>query len=104
MIWGKAEKDSFRNNLKSMFSEAEKDTLYFHEIEKLDYEAQEILADVFLSSLATRAPKGERRFNGLVICSTSSILENRVVTRRKIGLGHHTFSAQTQLKLDAMKK
>ena len=61
-----------------MFSEAEKGTLYFHEIEKLDYEAQEILADVLLSSLATRAPKGERRFNGLVICSTSSVLENRV--------------------------
>ena len=78
VIWGKAEKDSFRNNLKSMFSAAEKGTLYFHEIEKLDYEAQEILADVLLSSLATRAPKGERRFNGLVICSTSSVLENRV--------------------------
>ena len=43
VIWGEAEKDSFRNNLKSMFSEAEKGTLYFHEIEKLDYEAQEIL-------------------------------------------------------------
>lgn len=81
IIWGKSEKESFRNNLRFMLSEAEKGTLYFHEIEKLDYGAQEILADVLISSLATKVPKGERKYNGLVICSTSSVLENRVTDK-----------------------
>ena len=74
MKWGESEKSHFTRILRSMAQQAQGGTLYFHEIDHLDIEAQELIADFFTKELYVNADK--RQFNGIIICSTRVNIED----------------------------
>lgn len=73
MKWGPGEKSHFTRILRSMAEQAQGGTIYFHEIDHLDIEAQELIADFLTKDLKVNTDSG--RFNGIVMCSTRISIE-----------------------------
>lgn len=76
MKWGVQEKSQFRRILRSMAKDAQGGTLYFHEIDHLDIEAQELIADFLTKDLKVNTDKSQ--FNGIVICSSRVDIEDNI--------------------------
>lgn len=76
MKWGDNEKSHFRRILESMKKDAQGGTLYFHEIDHLDIEAQELIADFLTKDLKVNTDKTQ--FNGIVICSSRVDIEDNI--------------------------
>lgn len=72
-IWGHTEKSHFLRILRSMAKEAEGGTLYFHEIDALDVEAQDLVAQFLSKELKVNTDKS--KFNGVVISSSTRNME-----------------------------
>lgn len=76
MKWGPGEKSHFTRILRSMAEQARGGTIYFHEIDHLDIEAQELIADFLTKDLKVNTDSG--RFNGIVMCSTRISIEDNI--------------------------
>lgn len=76
MKWGPGEKSHFTRILRSMAEQAQGGTIYFHEIDHLDIEAQELIADFLTKDLKVNTDSG--RFNGIVMCSTRISIEDNI--------------------------
>lgn len=76
MKWGPGEKSHFTRILRSMAEQAQGGTIYFHEIDHLDIEAQELIADFLTKDLKVNTDSG--KFNGIVMCSTRISIEDNV--------------------------
>lgn len=76
MKWGSGEKSHFTRILRSMAEQAQGGTIYFHEIDHLDIEAQELIADFLTKDLKVNTDSG--RFNGIVMCSTRISIEDNI--------------------------
>lgn len=76
MKWGENEKSHFNRILRSMAQQAQGGTLYFHEIDHLDIEAQELIADFLTKELKVNTDKNQ--FNGIIICSTRINIEDKI--------------------------
>lgn len=76
MKWGPGEKSHFTRILRSMAEQAQGGTIYFHEIDHLDTEAQELIADFLTKDLKVNTDNG--RFNGIVMCSTRISIEDNI--------------------------
>lgn len=76
MKWGLGEKSHFTRILRSMAEQAQGGTIYFHEIDHLDIEAQELIADFLTKDLKVNTDSG--RFNGIVMCSTRISIEDNI--------------------------
>lgn len=76
MKWGPGEKSHFTRILRSMAEQAQGGTIYFHEIDHLDIEAQELIADFLTKELKVNTDSG--RFNGIVMCSTRISIEDNI--------------------------
>lgn len=74
--WGSSEKSHFTRILRSMAEQAQGGTIYFHEIDHLDIEAQELIADFLTKDLKVNTDSG--RFNGIVMCSTRISIEDNI--------------------------
>lgn len=74
--WGASEKSHFTRILRSMTNQAQGGTLYLHEIDHLDIEAQELIADFLNNELKVNTDKN--LFNGIIICSTRVSIEDRL--------------------------
>lgn len=59
-----------------MAEQAQGGTIYFHEIDHLDIEAQELIADFLTKDLKVNTDSG--RFNGIVMCSTRISIEDNI--------------------------
>lgn len=82
-LWGEKEKAHFISNIHVMMENANHGTLYFHEIDHLDVEAQEILADIFISGRYTDTKKRQRtQFSGVIVCSMRNTFESGVESGR----------------------
>lgn len=87
--WTKDERNVFIRNINSMMREADGGTLYFHEIEHMDIEGQEILASVLRKgTYLTSGESKERLFRGVTIISTiyESSCRNDMVSKDIISL------------------
>lgn len=73
---GRREKSHFTRILRSMTNQAQGGTLYLHEIDHLDIEAQELIADFLNNELKVNTDKN--LFNGIIICSTRVSIEDRL--------------------------
>lgn len=71
--WDKTEKSHFTRILQSMAKEATGGTLFFHEIEALDMEAQELMAEFLGKELKVNTPSNN--FDGIIICTSTKNLE-----------------------------
>lgn len=76
MKWGASEKSHFNRILRSMAQQAQGGTLYFHEVDHLDIEAQELIADFLSKELKINSDKSQ--YNGIVICSTRINIEDNI--------------------------
>lgn len=76
MKWGDKEKSHFAKILRRMIEDAQGGTLYFHEIDRLEIEAQEILVNILEKDLAVNTDK--TKFNGIIICSSRRNMEECV--------------------------
>lgn len=76
--WNQKEKETFAATIEAMFRQANKGTLYFHEIEKLDYEAQETLYEVIKKNIVPHAPTGEPNFTCHIVISARQNLQTLV--------------------------
>lgn len=74
--WGSSEKSHFTRILRSMAEQAQGGTIYFHEIDHLNIEAQELIADFLTKDLKVNTDSG--RFNGIVMCSTRISIEDNI--------------------------
>lgn len=89
MLWGEKDKKYFANNINAIMENADQGTLYFHEIDHLDIEAQEVLAEIFKSRKYTMSDgKGRTVFSGVIICSMRQSfeegVENETISRNLI--------------------
>ena len=89
LLWDDKDKGFFTNNINSIMENADHGTLYFHEIDHLDIEAQEILADILMNGKYTMSDgKGITVFSGLIICSMRHSfeegIENGIISRKLI--------------------
>lgn len=74
--WNKSTKMKFRNIVERLMNQANGGTLYFHEVDNLDVEAQEIIGE--LISRGKVVLDGESKYTpltGCIICSTRHNLE-----------------------------
>lgn len=67
--WSQLEKSHFMKILGSMVEEAQGGTLYFHEINMLDSEALELIAEYFAEEIKVNTAAS--KFNGIIMCSSS---------------------------------
>lgn len=72
-VWNSAKRSDFIRNVNIIMSSAHKGTLYFHDIDCLELDAQLELADI-LKSLDAKT----QRLPGIIICSTRNNLEEQV--------------------------
>ena len=73
---GASEKPISPGFCESMTNQAQGGTLYLHEIDHLDIEAQELIADFLNNELKVNTDKN--LFNGIIICSTRVSIEDRL--------------------------
>lgn len=79
VIWDNNQKKLFRENITRLLSLANGGTLYIHEIDHLDKEAQEIISDILTKKKILVEECNEKSaFNGAVIFSARHPLENMV--------------------------
>lgn len=74
--WNKATKDKFRKIVERLMIQANGGTLYFHEVDNLDVEAQEILGELIIKGRVMM--DGETKYTpitGCIICSTRHNIE-----------------------------
>lgn len=71
--WDAGKKSHFLRILRSMTKEADGGTMFFHEIDTLDIEAQELMADYLDKELKINTDKS--KFNGIIICTTTRHME-----------------------------
>ncbi|MCM1139892.1 MAG: sigma 54-interacting transcriptional regulator [Muribaculum sp.] len=76
--WGMEEKKAFMANVLHLIELAQGGTLYFHEVDQLDYEALEILTRVIKSGVVIKENGNSIPFEGRIICSTRKELEHEV--------------------------
>ena len=76
--WGMEEKKAFMTNVLHLVELAQGGTLYFHEVDHLDYEALEILAKVIKCAAVAKDNGSSVPFEGRIICSTRRELEHEV--------------------------
>lgn len=67
--WEEHHKSHFLRILRSMTREAEGGTLFFHEIDSLDMEAQELMAEYLEKELKVNSEYSD--FNGIIICTST---------------------------------
>lgn len=67
--WDANTKSHFLRILRSMIQEAEGGTLFFHEVDSLDMEAQELLAEYLEKELKINTDNS--KFNGIIICTST---------------------------------
>ena len=89
LLWDEKDKGFFTNNINAIMENADHGTLYFHEIDHLDIEAQEVLADIFKSGKYTMSDgKGRAVFTGVIVCSMRQSfeegVENETISRNLI--------------------
>ena len=73
-MWTDRDKRNFKNNIDTLMEQAAGGTLYLHEIDHLDYEAQGILAD----KLRLVKRQKNRYVPGIIVCSTRVDIHNSV--------------------------
>lgn len=69
-IWDDCMKSNYAATVEAMIREADGGTLYFHEVEKLDYTAQEELFRVLKKNLYPHAPAGKPKYTCHVVFSS----------------------------------
>lgn len=74
-IWDDSMKANYAATVEAMIKEANGGTLYFHEVEKLDYTAQEELFRVLKKNLYPHAPSGKPRYACHVVFSSRADLQ-----------------------------
>lgn len=89
LLWNEKDKVFFTNNINAIMENADHGTLYFHEIDHLDIEAQDVLADIFKSGKYTMSDgKGRAVFTGVIVCSMRQSfeegVENETISRNLI--------------------
>lgn len=89
MLWGEKDKKYFTNNINAIMENADHGTLYFHEVDHLDIEAQEVLAEIIKSGKYTMSDgKGRANFTGVIVCSMrhpfEEGVENETISRKLI--------------------
>lgn len=89
LLWNEKDKGFFTNNINAIMENADRGTLYFHEIDHLDIEAQDVLADIFKSGKYTMSDgKGRTVFTGVIVCSMRQSfeegVENETISRNLI--------------------
>ena len=67
--WDANNKSHFMRILRSMTQEANGGTMFFHDIDCLDMEAQELMAEYFEKELKVNTDKS--KFNGIIICTST---------------------------------
>lgn len=89
LLWNEKDKGFFTNNINAIMENADRGTLYFHEIDHLDIEAQDVLADIFKNGKYTMSDgKGRAVFTGVIVCSMRQSfeegVENETISRNLI--------------------
>lgn len=75
---GLAARTLFRQNLELLLRQAQGGTIYFHEIDKLEYPALSIFAEVLEKGTFTDVNDKIVKFKGAIICSTRIPIEEKV--------------------------
>ena len=75
---GVAARTLFRQNLELLLRQAQGGTIYFHEIDKLEYAALNVFAEVLTKGTFTNANDKTEKFKGAIICSTRIPIEEKV--------------------------
>lgn len=96
--WSKENKKAFSNNIRHIFKAASDGTVYFHNIERLTYEAQTIMADVLKQILKHKAynSRDKFEFKGNIVFATSADLEKEVADRH---FNHDLYDIIKHLKI-----
>ncbi|MCM1140906.1 MAG: sigma 54-interacting transcriptional regulator [Muribaculum sp.] len=76
--WGSEEKKAFSTNLMHLLELAQGGTLYFHEVDCLDYEALEVLTSIIKTAAIIKENGTSIPFEGRIICSTRKELEHEI--------------------------
>lgn len=76
--WDMEMKKAFMNNVQHLVELAQGGTLYFHEVDCLDYEALEILTKIIKKASIAKDYGNDIPFEGRIICSTRKELEHEV--------------------------
>lgn len=76
--WDIEERKAFVTNVQHLVELAQGGTLYFHEVDHLDYEALEILTKIIKNDSIIKENGTEIPFEGRIICSTRKELEHEV--------------------------
>ena len=79
LLWDDMDVVKFRKSIETLFREADKGTLYLHQVDKLDLEAQNILAEMLQSD---KYDKPDEPFPDLVICSSRGGMAESVQCKR----------------------
>ncbi len=79
LVWNDLEIAKFKKSVETLFREADKGTLYLHQVDRLDPEAQEILAEMLQSD---KYEKSGEPFPSLVICSSRGGMAESVQCKR----------------------
>lgn len=77
MLWDDRDVTHFTTNIYSIMENANHGTLYFHEIDHIDVEAQDILAEIFKAGKFTKSGRKEK-FAGVIICSMRHSFESGI--------------------------
>lgn len=75
---GVAARTLFRQNIELLLRQAQGGTIYFHEIDKLEYAALNVFAEVLSKGTFTNANDKAEKFRGAIICSTRIPIEEKV--------------------------
>lgn len=75
---GVAARTLFRQNLELLLRQAQGGTIYFHEIDKLEYPALNVFAEVLTKGTFTNTNDKVEKFKGAIICSTRIPIEEKV--------------------------
>lgn len=76
--WDMEWRKTFRTNVQHLVELAHGGTLYFHEVDHLDYEALEILTTIIKNASIAKDNGNNIPFEGRIICSTRKELEHEV--------------------------
>lgn len=78
ILWDESKIANFSATVEAMMEAANHGTLYFHEVEKLDYQAQEELYNILKKNLFPHAPSGNAKYNCHVVFSSRVNLQELV--------------------------
>ena len=78
-VWDDTDISKFKKSIETLFREADKGTLYLHQVDRLDLEAQNILAEMLRSD---KYDSPGEPFPALIICSSRGGMAESVQSKR----------------------